>query len=425
MPHAIQFLRAQPEEEAWADALALQGGEVLVAGGMLRSHDENKVTRQLVTCDTPWPRYRTSHIPARAELPWATFTLAQVEAASGVEGNRHHEKPEVATYQSLPIMNKPAVRPEIEPSPPQTSTDKPRPGCFGDFFRRAEGDSYTFNSKDHGAWVLTRIRQLKLARTDTHKATWTVHADEFLAEIELWIATAAADLVNAATWHEHGCIGKFTAIAKTWIIPEAALAEFVHGKVFDTRAFFAASPAEREHIQIELQDWSVPDHETWDMNQIWKMGVDSGVTDMACLSDLCKNGVTLPFLGESSILLAPCSAAFFEMLEVCQETARAELLEGLLLPALQGLPLFPIKISPRSIATQFKEGKLKYRPVANLGYPQTSELHHHSVNHGYDIKNDETNFPHIDYVSPRSLAHAAATLIPICGGSFCLARNDW
>ena len=70
-------------------------------------------------------------------------------------------------------------------------------------------------------------------------------------------------------------------------------------------------------------------------------------------------------------------------------------------------------------------GKIKLRPVANLSYPQKEGQQMHSVNHGYDIQDDELNFPHIDYITPRSIAHAAATLIGVCGDQFTLARNDW
>ena len=395
--------------------MMLQGTEVCVNGEMLRSHRTNKMVSQIVTCDTPWPRYTTPWAPARQELPFAWFTLEQVEAAAGVDGNKHHELPAVASMQSLPLQNNPAVRPELLPTPPQVATNRPRPGQFGDFFRRTDGDEYSFNAHEHGDWVSVRLRQLKLPSGKADQ--WRVHADQFLAEIELWIKTNGDDLKRAARWHERGKHDTFSARARTWIIPEAALAEFARGKVFDTRAFFEAAPADREHIQIDLQDWSIPGETTWDTDQIWKLGIESGVTDIACLSDLCKDGVTLPFNGESSILLAPCSAAFYEMLPVCQKKAREELEEGLLLSALQGIPLFPIKISPRSIATQFKEGaylqtaavqrtdrpytcsthtaagsherraagKIKHRPVANLSYPQKQGQEHHSVNHGYDM----------------------------------------
>ena len=173
---------------------------------------------------------------------------------------------------------------------------------------------------------------------------------------------------------------------------------------------------------------------------------------MAGLSDLCFNGVALPYHGQYSILLAPCSASFYQKLAIGQATTASEIEEGLLKTPCLGLPLTPMKISPRAIATVFKGDKIKdrcvvslaithdelstqnnslsthtnvcTRPQANLGYPQKEGQQMHSVNDGFDMTNEEF-YPNIDYITPTSIAQTMGILIPVCGDDFVLARNDW
>ena len=124
------------------------------------------------------------------------------------------------------------------------------------------------------------------------------------------------------------------------------------------------------------------------------------------------------------MLLSPCAATFYEDLEAGQSTTLDEIERGWLQSPVMGPSLTPCKASPRAIARCFKEGKIKDRCIANLSCPQQEHLHQHSVNASFAM-DDPWYYPTIKFISPVSVAHAVATLIPICGAKFVLAKNDW
>ena len=136
--------------------------------------------------------------------------------------------------------------------------------------------------------------------------------------------------------------------------------------------YFEAAPHERVHIQIRPQLWDTPGPIEWDTHKIWELGIQSGITDIAGLADLCQHGVTLPFFGEYSMLLAPCAASFYEDVDIGQSTSIEEVECGWLQAPCMGPPLTPFKVSPRAIARSFKEGKIKDRRARAHPYTHNS-----------------------------------------------------
>ena len=419
---ALHTLHLQPNHEAWADAFTLQGNEARFGAQYLRSHRPDPTKNPIITTDKQWHQYVPCSQEAAAELPWCIKSLRQIDAAHGTANNAKHEPPHIAKLQSLPLPNLPAERMPLPRAKPQQPTRLPRRGCYNDFFRTEKG-SYSFTAAEHGPWVRVRLRALGRSRGgDSTK--WTLSADDFEREIDLWFETTRQDLLRAKEWTKQGKIGKFRPNSAAWVIPENAFALWSIGFIWDTREYFTVHKSDRHKVQIEPQCWAHPGATSWNTDEIWRLGIQSGCTDVAGLSDLCEHGVTLPHHGEYSMVLAPCSASYYADLEIGQTTSHEEVDSGILQTPCLGPPLTPFKISPRAIARVFKDGKIKDRCVANLGFPQAKGMEHHAVNFGFDLK-DTVNFPEIDYISPASIAHYAAILIPICGDDFVLARNDW
>ena len=380
---------------------------------------KNKSRRPAVTFPSPWPALVTPLEEARGELPFAVMTTAEAELAHGVSTNTMPELEEIAALQFLSLPNKPVVSDE-RPLPTQkVPSQLPRKGSCSDLFQ-----SFTFNHLEHGEYVRTRLRQLK-GNKRSRDAKWTLTPDQIVFEIINWYKSMDKDFKDAKIWLKNGAVGTFKPKTKLFIIPPEAMQEWAVEIVWDTAAWFAATPEERKLISIVPQDWSVAAKNPWQTDIMKKWAQDSGFEDHACMQNLHEIGTFLPFTGSWATMLTPPAAGFFPKMDVGSATTYEEIALGWLTEPLMGLHFIPGKQSSRNVARIWRSGKIKDRGTANFSCPDKLSLHFHSVNAGYDVEGDLVNFPPLKLTCPNMIAFNMAIIMPPCGSRFCVCKNDW
>ena len=363
--------------------------------------------------------------PGNNELPAAFVTPDEVDRAHGVLGGHKHESPKIARQQPIPLLNKPAIRPRRPPIPPQTLLDhqKPRPGHFDDLFRRDGKAGFKFDPRKHGAWVRQRLSAESRARGGRRKKYWVLSPERIATEIELWFKSNQQDLLNAQAWAAKGKIGTFKAKTKIWIIPQHALAAWARDRIWDTAAFFAAAPADRSSIQIDLQDFKITGKAVWNATAFATWGAASSLPDLQGLQEITEAACWLPFQGTMDTVLAPNAMGLYGKMEVAADLSRAEIAEGLLTTPVLGPSLFPIKLVPRNVATVWRNGAIKDRGTADCTV--TGDFEEHSPNKGFHIDTDEYHYPSLTFISSSLVAFIGAIIIEAGPEDFTISKCDW
>ena len=377
----------------------------------------NKSRRPLVK-GRPWESISTPMVKARSEAPFASASPEDMDLAHGTFYNKIPELDEVARLQYLALPNRCVSRPARDRPVQPVPSRLPAVGACSDLFI-----SYSFNPVEHGEWVRQRLRECKTS--SRRSASWVLSPQQIVDEIIIWYESWAKDAADAAVWAANGKRGRFKPHTKLWILPQLAFAKFSRGIVWDTAAYFAATPEQRPFIIIAPHDWEKAAPNPWDTTALSKWFDESGCEDHATMQDLHEVGVFLPFTGTMDSVFSPPAAGFYDKLEVGQAVTYEEIKEGKLSNPIMGPHYLPAKLSSRNVARICRAGVIKDRGTANLTGPNKLELTHHSVNAGYAMETDLENFPPLKLTCPNLIAFHIAIIAPACGVRLVICKNDW